>query len=777
MSPNTEIDDIKLADATIYTAIADMVTSNTEVSTILPDLTSLLYHHRNLQYTTKHNVLKLLLVFTFPNTTSGTTLAGWIRDILDVENRGEHLDSPAVDLFEFATSVSNHNENGPKNKALLQTTQDMILSVDEEAALYEFPGPDSNLVFNFVKAKLLHWSKYTGDLNEYLLLFKLVEGYPPFELWYQGVIVPFFTYSKSYPDKTSLQFYLSCCTLTDQFNILIAPLSFNEPPQITHWISTVILPLIKYHNYTVDPLLAELFCPQVGPPSKKYHLWHDVLKAFVESPDFDFDHYKEVVRCYLGSIYYYSNDETSGKIASVEITKIYDSIRDTLSLFKLGTANDIQLEGNPQAFLTFEEFLMDPQNPLKLLFEPTFGNLAELNQIVDVCQKLFPSNKLTIKEYLVLKTGETNDKEKEIKKCCSNISKSNWAQWLVSIELIISTFVNENEKNRINSLVIERFLFANLFEVVEKFQEKSSLEIDSQTYYKLVLSKWWDSFNAATNLNEKIGHLRDATDCLKLFDKMDLPQDQRDEIIRIKHLLKAIYNMKNFKIVVEKNVPFTPKKLEDFKENPLELITIILEQNPKSYLAFEKLYKILNDISLYFQIEENQFHKVKTACVESALIDNNFQFAYKQTTELLEHYNAFDLNENWLTFYQVGKFVNVKWFDEDSPEKFEILQQQQEILAKTLLIMDTTNENTQVVLRQWTSVTNQINEFHLSNDLQKITDVKFKNTTKFSGSDIKEIGDLANNIISDATATGSQAGAKISNMLVSGLGWAIGAHK
>ena len=776
MSLNTEIDDTTLADAAIYTAIADVVTSNTESPAIFTDLASVLSHHPNLQYTTKHNVMKLLLVFTFPNSTSGTTLSRWISDIMVVENGGKTDGSPG-DLFEFATSVCNNNDNGPKNQSLLQTAHGMRLCVDEEAALYGFPGQDSHLLFNFVRAKLLHWCKYTGDLNEYSLLFKLVEGYAPFESWYHGVIVPFFNYSKSYPDKTSLQFYLSCSKLSDQFNILIAPLTTNDPPQITHWMTTVILPLIKYHDYSIDPLLAELFCPQVGKPSRKYYLWHEVLKAFVESPDFDFDHYKEIVRCYLASIYYYSTDETSGKIASVEITKIYDSIRDTLALFKLGNPKEIQLTRSPQSFLTFEEFLMDPQNPLKQLFEPTLDSLATLNEIVDICQRLFASNKLTIKEYLVLKTGETNDKEREISKCCSNISKSNWAQWLGSIEIIISTFVNEHEKNRINSLVVERFLFANLFEVVEKFQEKSSLEIDSETYYKLVLSKFWDSFNAATNLNEKIGHLKDATDCLKLFDKMDLPQVQRDEIIRIKHLLKAIYNMKNFKIVVEKNVPFTPKKLDNFKENPLELITIILEQNPKSYLAFEKLYKILNDISLYFQIEENQFHKVKTACVESALIDNNFQFAYKQTSELLEHYNAFDLNENWLTFYQVGKFVNVKWFDEDSPEKFEILQKQQEILGKTLLIMDSTNENTQVVLRQWTSITNQINELHLSDDLQKITDVKFKNTTKFSGSDIKEIGDLANNIISDATATGSQAGAKISNMLVSGLGWAIGANK
>lgn len=739
------------SDAIVYLTIAQRITSNGDVPKILTSIGLLTTNQ--LKYTTKANILALILVFTYPTTISAEVICEWIR-LLNLTGEEE------IDLEEYANSL---NSVLP-DVALVQTAEDLLKSVNEEVAGYGFKG---DRLVDFVRAKTLHWGKYTNDIALLDPLFQLVDN-SDFDSWYNGIVAPYMYYSH-YVDA-NLDFYLNSNEFSDQFNILIEPFLRRTVP-VSDWMTNVILPLVKYHDYNVDPLLAWLYCPQNGKPLVKYELWHEVLASFVDS-DWQFSQYREIVRCYLASVYYYSKDEVCGRIPTIEITKIYDVIKLTLSLFDMGHPQDINL--GEMSFLSFEEFITDESNPLRPFFEPTPDSFATLNKIILTCQKLLASNKLTIHQYLLLKSSDNvAEKEREISKCCAYLTKSNWAQWTVTIKDIIDTFVNENERNRIDALIIERFLFANLFDVIDNFKKTGKLKIDNDAYYQLVMGKFWDSFNAATNMNDKNGHLKDATDVLKLFDDLDLLESQHQEVIRIKHLLKAINNMKNYRIIFDRSGQLTPGELvQEFKYNPLELTTVILEQNTKSYLSFTKLYKILNDMSIFFEMEENYFNKLKTACIESSLIDGNFLFAYKQTMELLEHYNSNDLNDNWLTFYQVGKYINPNWFDGESQEKLDVLQRQGEILAKTLSIMNSSNENSQTVLRQWTLINSQINEFYSPSELDKIKDVSYKNTAK-----PKEIGDMAKNYIQDVTATGSHASEKISNMFVSGLGWAIGANK
>lgn len=787
-------------DATVYLQLVQSIILGQEMPFLFLKIGPILTNYK-LKFVTMTNVLGLILCLNYPATTKGEVICEWIRMV----NSGGEKE---IDLDEFV--LLNRNNDLPQDDdCLIQTAIDMVNKVASEAATYGFEIPkilrnqdekredDINdqgnefvnditptqngldIMVKFVMAKTLHWSKFTNDISCLYPLFELVEGSKYFDNWYNGIISPFTYYSRVL-DDVNLQFYLNSPEFSDQFNILIEPLLKHHSLSINDWMKNVILPLIKYHDYNIDPLLAWLFCPQIGKPSQKYELWFQVIESFVDSIDFQFDNYQEIIKCYLASVYYYSKDETNGRISSMEITKIYDTIHSTLNLLKLGnpTKIDIPLEAN-NTYLSFEEFITDSSNPLAPFFEPTTESLATLKEIIVTCQKLFASNKLTIHQYLILKSSDSIvAKEKEISKCCANLTKSNWSQWLNSIKEITKNFVNNDEKSRINALIIERFLFANLFEVVDNFLKTNEFDIDVETYYQLIMSKFWDSFNSSTSMNDKIGHLKDATECLQLFDGVNLLQSQREEVVKIKHLLKGIHNMKNYRIQFEKSGQLTPYQLiNEFKYNPLELTTVILEQNTKSYLSFDKLYKILNDISIFFGIKDNMFNKLKTACIESSLIDGNFSFAYKQTMELLDHYNSIDLNDNWLTFYQVGKYINPNWFDGESQEKLDVLQRQSEILAKTLLIMNSTNENSQTVLRQWTVINSQINEFYSNEELSKIKDVTFKNMPHKHHTDIKEIGDLAKNYIHDVTATGTHASGKISNLLVSGLGWAIGANK
>lgn len=399
-------------------------------------------------------------------------------------------------------------------------------------------------------------------------------------------------------------------------------------------------------------------------------------------------------------------------------------------------------------------------------------------------------------------------KEKEVLRILSNITSSNWQQLFSSVKLFLGAFVlaNDDIGEEVNRIIYERFLYANLFEVVDDFYSKQEVPIHQNVILNLILKKFWDSFNHATSLNDKSGKLLEATQSMDLLDKISSKGKvdglQKEDIIRIKHLLKALSNMKNFRIFYDRKNTYSPSQItakfgsivdasgDGIVQSPLTLITLILEQNPKSYLAYEKLYKILSDLTIYSSTSESidalssaYFGKLLAACIESALVDNNFEFAYKKSIELFEYYSNDDHNmliSLWLTFYQVGKFVSPNWMDDAdiTNDRIETLIKQREILSMTLRLpipSETTIDNSKLIIKQWNHINNQIELWYTqlqSNHLGS------SSKESYLMSDVSEkFGASASSIIDDVTTTTNQANEKLSNLFVSGLGWAIGANQ
>ncbi|EGW33956.1 uncharacterized protein SPAPADRAFT_59368 [Spathaspora passalidarum NRRL Y-27907] len=447
----------------------------------------------------------------------------------------------------------------------------------------------------------------------------------------------------------------------------------------------------------------------------KYKRWFTIIKSIVHS-EFTSDDYREIIEWYIISCYYYAHKEDS--LPSIEIINIYDVIYDTLSLFDQPVS---------VSDLSCADFIgCDIDIPQQL-------STDSFKKVVSTCQNLFPITKLTIVKYLQYNQSVNN---KDITKLISTLNHTNYHQLMPAITALKSQF--NLDHGLINKLIIERLLASNLFDEVKEYQS----ELSSDEFFSLVIDKFWTSFNSATNLNDKIGHLHESKQCLDLSDSLQLNEENHDLIVRLKHLFKAMTNLKNFKIVVDKSKPFTPGQLLSFKDDLIGLITVILQQNPKSYLAFEKLFKIINDLALYFQAEGDFFNKVKIACIESSLIDDNFEYAYTHTKQLF----TVNVDELWIIFYQVGKYISPNWTEPN----INVLVKQREILSLTLKHI---SENNKIILDQWEKVNSQIEEY--SEQVLNVSE------SKEASSD-----DIVENISTD----------KISNLLVSGLGWAIGAH-
>lgn len=837
---NLEIYDAKIYLSILHLLTTIQTTSIDTLSNIFDDLGQFIQQNSRLRYTNINNVLSLLLLYSSPALMPLECVAHMAKvlanPIYSTTNEFNDLEEDSNRFIAKTNSLKNPILASGVQPVIKKTAHDMLVDNQFKNLLFKFDTQNTNdaneILYRFTVSKTIWLSQYFQDISHFGPLFDLVRGYEPFEKWYTQIIKPYIYYWNHHGSlevKSGINFsdFINIEDFGSKFNCLIHPL--NEKKKFGHistknWMENVILPIIMLYDSNFQPLIEWLFDESKHSnkvPSEKYQLWHDTINSITHFTNqsgtfFSVESYKKLVKYFLASCYYYAiKHEDSSNVSSIEMLRVYDIIRDTSNTL-------LTTYGQGELITAFNFELLDPNDSLsnlvdnvnfQPLIEPTPAAITTLKDTIETCEKLYSINKLTILDYLTLRYSNNLDystKEKEVTRIMHGLNETNYHQLLSSARLFTKAFISIDPQHEVqmNKLILEKFLFFNLFDIIESFYRLNEFNLSVNTYFQLVNKKFWDCVNQATNLNEKIGKLYHATQCTKLFETFsadrNLDEENRQSIIKIKHLLKAIKNMKNFKIFIEKGKPFTPSDLinkfgivsstddlGDLKYHSLNLIMIILENNPKSYLAFEKLYKILIDLLIFFENDDDQNEdltssyllELKCACIESALIDDNFDFSYKQSIELFEFYSNssskpnFDLNDKWLTFYQVGKYVSPEWFNElnDSinNEKIDTLIKQRKILSLILKLIrpnESSIDNSKLILSQWNTINDEIENWYTQLQTNP------QSTTRATNDISDNMKNLTNDLISDATNTTNQASEKISNLFVSGLGWAIGAN-
>lgn len=759
MSSSVELNDAKAYLAVLY-VISNVNMSAAEVKEVISVISSTIRHNLALKFITTSNVLSLLIHKVSPLLILIDSVVELSRELIfSTENTlGEDLEEVVNWLLKKTELLEDPLFEA--EDVVLKSAHDLFVNNQYENQKYGFSPNSKELLQEFARAKLVYISHYFADINEFEPLIELSD--PAYEKY---LVRPYIHYWSNYGSlyDDSIQFY-EFVDSQDKFNELIKPVTQGKVA-VTSWIENVILPIIKYSKDDFSALQAWLFDESRGSISARHGLWKETLVVIINQ--FELKDIQSLLKQYLASCYYYAITET--EIGSIETLKIYDEIRDTVGLLlkRYGTGEVIATKFEIREFDSIEQFI---NSEFAALVAPTLDGITTLNHIIQVCEKLYPINKLTIGDYLSLKSSsDVGQKEKEVIKLMNGLNESNYKQLLSSVRLFNSSFIDD--ESQINKLIVERFLFFDLFDIVKDFHQSKEFELDDEIYFDLVLKKFWDSFNQATNLNEKIGKLHHAHQCISLIDGLQLSEENKHAIIKIKHLLKAMAQIKNFKLVVNKQ-SLTPSDLQKYP--PIQIVSFILEQNPKSYLAFEKLYRILIDLQIAFDEvdDSNYLPRVQSACIEAALIDGNFTFAYNHSIELFRHYEtstSSDLNEVWLTFYQVGKYISPEWFEVvHSNDKLDVLVKQREILSLALKYLkptDSSIDNSRLILLQWEHINGEIDEWY--RQLQTGSRPTMAQTAQKN---------VLSNVLSDATTTTNQASEKLSNLFVSGLGWAIGAN-
>lgn len=734
-------------DARVYLDTAQKVSRGDDVANAVRRAAGIIASN-NTEFVTRQNILQLL-IYVLPVTFK-------VREILPVARILFETDG-SVDLEEALNQV----ELDIADDAAVKSAHDLV------AAYVGFPTDDPPLVA-FVKAKAIQLSSFY-DINELAALFD--EDHPALNKWYRSVVGPFTYYWIQWGVLRQGARFNTFVELdaSQQLATFVEPLNDNKVVvEPVLWMENVVVPHL---GSDPSPLASWMFA---STGHLKYLQWYHVLSVL--TVHYELAQYKDVLKGYIAAVYYDAVNE--GALSPVATTRLYDTIFNTLRAIEstIGSGHVIDtVDYNPSnvTATSLDDFIDHCQ--LGDLLNPTADAVTTLRETVATCQRLYSLNKLTIAEYLELRYSHAKDfalKEKEVVRMLNGLTLANHQQLLEAAQLFSTTFIAIDDEHaaHVNRLIVERFLFHDLYDTVLEFYTSHKFPLSDDTYFELVHERFWDVFNQASNLNEKLGRLRLAVQCVDLFDAISqleqLSENNRNTIIKIKHLMKAISTMKNFKIVAEAGTPFTPSQLvgkfTESQQGPLTLITIILELNPKLYFAFEKLYKILVDLLIFADdsgISQGNFYKVKSACIESALIDNNFAFAYKHSEELLDQFDAKggDLNEVWLTLYQVGKYALPEWGDH-SDAQLSVLLKQREILARTLKLLkpnESSIDNSRVILRQWNQAQDEISEWY-----------------RLAASNPHPTNDE-----SHYSHTPVEVSEKLSNLFVSGLGWAIGANQ
>lgn len=727
-----------------------------------------------------------LLLYTFPALTPATKLRQWVDQLPKIDDNSINKQWESPEMAEIAETAANQ---------------------------YHFTGSLSS----FVEAKLTHDLAYLLDVNSMVPIIDLALDNEALNRQYHGLLVPFRYYHTHAEDPITLEKFLEKRhNHQTVFTTLVEPLN-GEPVALDAWLRQVLLPVAQYFGDDWNPLCQWLFGEQTlyisGQEVVDYFaMLHRVIAVLVDS-QIALD---AVVEGYLAAVYYFSLCQRQGdKLSSHKLVTVYDTM--ALTLAKL--VKMTKPSGNPITaptvsvdeidYLTLPEFIADPENPIRASFSPPLLEAVEyLADLVRHCQKMSLTCLLNIRKLMVYQQGQAQEQiDRDVARLTLNLTPTTWRHWWEATDQLITAFVPDlDHQARLYKQVIERCLFANLFDAVtSELFDHHRLLVNDQTWFDLVIDKFWHLFGTATSLSDKQGELAHASKCLDVLDYMSskglevLPESNQ-QAVAAKHLMKLIRMMSNYKLPPNT----TPKTLiTRYTEDPLAVATLILTYNPKLYLGFDKLFKIVNDFAIYAdyaqqsltyqpkrakgharsvsgalqlsqQPEHGYFPKLKAACIELALADNNFQWAYTQLTNLFDYYLPQEINTNWLTFYQVGKYVDA---NAESPS-LDVLQKQHQVLGRVIALMDATNDSQRVVLRQWQQVDDAIASFYPPQVLQQVTDALFATHKVDSLAEMTgEVNQMALSLLNDATTHSHQAGEKLLKMLVSGLGWAIGANK
>lgn len=664
-------------------------------------------------------------------------------------------------------------------------------------------GSDAMSAFyinDWVKARIRLVDSYTGLTTPPDLLLNLVDITEKDIIdWQYSVLHVLTTFRHSYAGKTAwislqefesfspndavfflLQFASIDNIVTDVNNLIVPYLSSKkDQSSLWDWIGdessvpeerlSLLLELVKNDG---------IFTP----PNPGYFGFIRAVLSFLYS--FPQNHYTSDIFKQLTLVeYYFGNFELDTESPDY---KLPDDIAEQ-DLYSYNTLLTSQLT-NPSLF-SLKTFYNYAQSA-----EMLFSNIPEITLIELVVTSLYGTDQDQIalaRKYIF---GSNNDDDFGDEKWKHYDSKQ-WTKvrdnllWLKNKSLVL----NKVPSAWIDETLLISTLASGQFDFVEaRFINVRRSAISSSVVTTHLLDAFYENYDKATSCSISRGGMKKAARCLELLQMKYANKSIPSPVERAEKLFSGTNALSDYSLTLTPGVPLHPIELRVQSKDPLVIIHRLLELNPKLYLELSFLQDISKD--LYYGITGNKGDieeidtRVRAMSIDAALADSNFEQAYIYTQKLQESFKEFPSKNQlaWTTCYQVGKFVSPEW-DGTAPES--VLSKQLELLSFTLTYAP--KENLPSILKVWERVESQFNEERpvkqRARQQQTSTDILASASSRFAraiqSSASTTFGSGRNNGPNQESefddgedhAT-SRKRDQISNLLVSGLGWAIGAN-
>lgn len=314
-----------------------------------------------------------------------------------------------------------------------------------------------------------------------------------------------------------------------------------------------------------------------------------------------------------------------------------------------------------------------------------------------------------------------------------------WQTFITATEVIVSlnTVFSALSNTQVNEKVFEALLGASQFEIARKTYIFGGL-VGPEFVEKATLSQFYIFYDAATNGNYGRGSMKSAKLVLGLADTK---AHKKHEFKVAESLLEATNTLSNYSLTLKPGTLTRPVDIRNHE--PLEVIDRVLELNSDAYKNCSKLVRVtrqlLDGLDKSESVSDAEIEtRIYTQAVTAALVHDDFDTAQKLCA-------SHDLP--WTAYFQVGKYIS------PSRDMDELVALKLETLSTALAKCPP--EHLSAVLHAWRDVEEMMVSLPESRESVVQPSV----------------------VLADVSREAGRKRDQLSSMLVSGLGWAIGANK
>lgn len=591
----------------------------------------------------------------------------------------------------------------------------------EKTSSLGWGSASDSVLSDWIKARIRLVDAYTGLISPADSLCAISEEVTDWQYGILHVLTSFRSIYSSKSDWITLQEF-EALTTNDVVNILLENTTIDS---IVMDFNNLVVPYISYKN-DFEPLWKWIDTAN-NEPEQQLELLLELVRGdgiFVPPSE----GYYGFIRAVLAFLYMFPKGHYS--------TKIFDDliqVEQYFSNFELLDDKDTNVSLNEDTDLSSFDSLLKSN-----LTIPTLSALKQFHSYAKATAIFFQAiPDISLNEVVV--TSVYGNEEDQIT-LASKVTNDTSLAWL-----------KKNVLTKLSRTWIDETLLTNAlkngdFDVVETkyLSTRKSISVT-----KHLLDAFYEYYDHATSCSVSRGGLKKAAKCLDLL-KVKHSSKLPTPVERAERLLKGTDALSIYSLTLTPGVPLNPVELRIQTKDPLIIIHRLLELNPKLYLELDRLVNIASD--LVFGItgsvnNEEVSLKVCEMCVDSSLANSNFNQAFEY---------AQDKRLPWTTYYQVGKFVSPEW--DETPVK--VLESQLELLGFTLV--NAPKENLPEILRVWERLELQLSKNRTQSHVP----------TGFSKSETSH----DRNLPQPNPESGSRKRDQLSGLLVSGLGWAIGAN-